>query len=42
MDAATVGTVVLLVSGGYVLIMGPGLMLMTIVGGIWSTLRGDA
>jgi hypothetical protein len=42
MDAVAMGAVMLVVSGGSFLVMGPGLMLMTIAGGICSTLRGDA
>jgi hypothetical protein len=41
MDTVTVGTVMVVVAGGVLLALGPGVMLVTIVGGVWSMVRGD-
>jgi len=42
METVTVGTVMVVVGGGLMLAMGPGVMLVTIIGGICSMVRGDA
>ena len=42
METAMIGEVMAVVAGGFFLLVGPGVMLMTIVGGLCSMVRGDA